>query len=161
MEKTMRRVFVLGMGAAVVLPLWAQKGDANKPRERTIYVAALEPKGGATVAQEPFPSASLPAGGGYQLRKPDATGRWEVSTYRWDPGTIVVNEGDIVTLEIIGIHGDDHPFTIEGYWISGLVRRGQITRVKFTAGKAGIFKIICRKHAPSMQADLVVLAAPK
>jgi len=31
--------------------------------------------------------------------------------------------------------------------------------VSFTADKAGIFKIICRKHAPTMQADLVVLAA--
>ena len=164
MMKTMRRALLLGLGglgAALVLPLRAQPGDAHKPRERTIYVAALEPKGGAMVAQEPFPSASLPQGGGYLLRKPDDKGRWEVSTYRWDPGTIVVNQGDIVTLEIIGINGDDHPFTIEGYWLSGVVRRGQITRLKFTASKAGIFKIICRKHAPSMQADLVVLAAPK
>lgn len=131
----------------------------SRPRQRTIYIAATEPKGGANVAQEPFPSASLPGGGGYHLRRPDANGRWEVSTYRWDPGTIVVNEGDSVTLEIIGINGDDHPFTIEGYWLSGVVRRGQLTRLSFVADKPGIFKIICRKHAPSMQADLVVLKA--
>lgn len=130
-----------------------------RPRQRTIYVAAIEPKGGANVAHEPFPSASLPGGGGYHLRAPDANGRWEVSTYRWDPGTIVVNEGDSVTLEIIGINGDDHPFTIEGYWLTGVVRRGQLTRLSFVADKPGIFKIICRKHAPAMQADLVVLKA--
>jgi heme/copper-type cytochrome/quinol oxidase subunit 2 len=137
----------------------AQGSTPQSPRQRTIYVAAVEPKGGVTIDKEPFPAAELPPGGGYLLRKPDEKGRWEVSTYRWDPGTIVVNQGDRVTLEIIGINGDDHPFTIEGYWVSGVVKRGQITRLTFTADKPGIFKIICRKHAPSMQADLVVLAA--
>ena len=127
------------------------------PRHRTIYVAAIEPKGGTHVDNEPFPEKPLPSGGGYHLKEPDAKGRWEVSTYRWDPGTIVVNQGDRVTLEIVGINGDEHPFTIEGYWISDVVRRGRITRVDFTADKSGIFKIICRKHAPAMQADLVVL----
>ena len=159
MMKSMRRRLCLGLGAVWAGPLWAQASSANKPRHRTIYVAALEPKGGAAAAQEPFPSASLPAGGGYMLRKPDDKGRWEVSTYRWDPGTIVVNQGDTVTLEIVGINGDEHPFTIEGYWLSGTVKRGQITRLTFVADKPGIFKIICRKHAPSMQADLVVLAS--
>jgi heme/copper-type cytochrome/quinol oxidase subunit 2 len=147
------------LGLALISIGSAQQKSTQGPRQRTIYVAALEPKGGASIDKEPFPSAALPSGGGYVLRKPDDKGRWEVSTYRWDPGTIVVNQGDTVTLEIIGINGDDHPFTIEGYWISGVVRRGQITRVTFTADKAGIFKIICRKHAPSMQADLVVLEA--
>jgi heme/copper-type cytochrome/quinol oxidase subunit 2 len=132
---------------------------SQPPRQRTIYIAAIEPKGGAHVDHEPFPEKPLPSGGGYSLKKPDDKGRWEVSTYRWDPGTIVVNQGDRVTLEIVGINGDEHPFTIEGYWISEVVRRGQITRVTFTADKAGIFKIICRKHAPAMQADLVVLEA--
>lgn len=135
----------------------AQPKASQAPKHRTIYIAAVEPKGGAQVEQEPFPATPLPSGGGYNLKKPDPKGRWEVSTYRWDPGTIVVNQGDKVTLEILGINGDEHPFTIEGYWISDVVRRGQITRVNFTADKAGIFKIICRKHAPAMQADLVVL----
>lgn len=156
-----RRGLLALLGAATAGPLGAQPRAESAPgaRRRTIYIAALEPKGGASVAQEPFPAASLPGGGGYLLRKPDDKGRWEVSTYRWDPGTIVVNQGDEVTLEIIGINGDDHPFTIEGYWLSGVVRRGHITRVNFVADKPGIFKVICRKHAPSMQADLVVLAA--
>ena len=143
----------LAIAAAAI----AQPKASQAPRHRTIYIAAIEPKGGANVEQEPFPATPLPSGGGYLLRKPDEKGRWEVSTYRWDPGTIVVNQGDKVTLEILGVNGDEHPFTIEGYWISDTVRRGQVTRVTFTADKAGIFKIICRKHAPAMQADLVVL----
>ena len=148
---------LLAAGIAYSAAGLAQGKAAQPPRHRTIYVAAIEPKGGAHVDQERFPEESLPSGGGYGLKKPDDKGRWEVSTYRWDPGTIVVNQGDKVTLEIVGINGDEHPFTIEGYWISDVVRRGRVTRVSFTADKAGIFKIICRKHAPAMQADLVVL----
>lgn len=156
----MRRRLCLALGAACAGPLWAQAEGANRPRQRTIYMAALEPKGGVTVAKEPFPTEALPEGGGYLLRKPDDKGRWEVSTYRWDPGTIVVNQGDTVTLEMVGINGAEHPFTIEGYWLTGNVKRGKVTRLTFVADKAGIFKIICRTHTPSMQADLVVLARP-
>jgi plastocyanin len=152
-------VLLLIVGAVLAAPAAAQDKGGRPSKHRTIYVAALEPKGGASVAQEPFPASPLPSGGGYVLKKPDDKGRWEVSTYRWDPGTIIVNQGDTVTLEIVGINGDEHPFTIEGYWITDTVRRGQITRVTFVADKAGIFKIICRKHAPSMQADLVVLGS--
>ncbi len=129
------------------------------PTERTIYMAAVEPKGGVTVDQEPFPSTALPDGDGYILKEPDQAGRWEVSTYHWYPGTIVVNQGDVVTLEIVGINGASHPFSIEGYNINNVVQRGHVTRVTFTADKAGIFRITCSTHLPSMQADLVVLAA--
>lgn len=147
----------LAASLVLAVPGWAQQPG---PKERTIYVAAVELKGGATVDHEAFPPADLPRGGGYVLKKPDDKGRWEVSTYRWDPGTLVVNQGDRVTLEIVGINGDEHPFTIEGYWISDVVRRGRVTRLSFVADKPGIFKIICRKHGPSMQADFVVLRAP-
>lgn len=131
---------------------------AVTPAKRTVYMAAVEPKGGTTVDKEPFPNIKLPAGGGYILTAPDKTGRWEVSTYRWAPGTVVVNQGDKVTLEIIGINGNAHPVRIKGYNVTGVVTRGHITRLTFTADKAGIFKIICDTHQPSMQADLVVLA---
>ena len=146
------------VGIAVLAACGGSSAPAAAPVERTIYMAAVEPKGGVTVDKEPFPSAALPEGGGYILKEPNADGRWEVETYRWDPGTIVVNQGDIVTLEIVGINGTEHPFTIEGYNLSGVVKRGQITRVTFTADKAGIFKLTCGVHLPTMRADLVVLA---
>lgn len=157
--KSALAIAITGAAFAVTAASAADAPRGQAPRQRTIYVAAVEPKGGAHVDHEPFPESGLPPGGGYALKKPDDKGRWEVSTYRWDPGTIVVNQGDRVTLEIVGINGDEHPFTIEGYWISDVVRRGRITRVTFLADKAGIFKVICRKHAPAMQADLVVLEA--
>ena len=153
-----KRLLILAAIAVVTLAACSGQTASVAPAERTIYMAAVEPKGGVTVDKEPFPSVALPEGGGYILKEPNADGRWEVETYRWDPGTIVVNQGDVVTLEILGINGKEHPFTIEGYNVSDVVKRGQITRVTFTADKAGIFKITCGVHSPSMQADLVVLS---
>jgi plastocyanin len=151
-------VTVAGVILMVIFGACARQNPASTGAERTIYMAAVEPKGGVTVDKEAFPGAALPDGAGYILKEPNQDGRWEVSTYRWDPGTIIVNQGDVVTLEMIGINGASHPFTIEGYNVSDVVQRGQVTRVTFTADKAGIFKIACPVHSPSMEASLVVLA---
>lgn len=155
-----KRILFLTMAGALVLAGCAGGSASVAPAERTIYMAAIEPKGSTTVDKEPFPAVTLPEGGGYGLAAPDADGKWTVETYRWDPGTIVVNQGDVVTLEIIGINGAEHPFTIEGYSVSDVVKRGQITRVTFTADKAGIFKVTCGVHLPTMQASLIVLPKP-
>jgi len=121
-------------------------------------MAAVEPKGGTNVSQEPFPNpALLPAGGGYVLKAPDSTGRWEVSTYQWQPGFIVVNQGERVTLEIIGINGTEHLSSLPPYVDTFTVKRGQLTKVTFTASRAGIFPIVCVNHQPSMTGYLVVL----
>ena len=135
----------------------AAAGAVAPPQERTIYMAAIEPKGGTTVDKEPFPAQSLPSGAGYGLKAPDETGRWQVETYRFDPGTVVVNEGDIVTLEIVGINGKEHPITLEGYGLSTVLKRGEVQRLTFLADKPGIFRVMCDTHKPSMEAALVVL----
>ncbi len=153
----LKRILFVTIASALVLAGCASQSASVAPAERTIYMAAIEPKGSTTVAKEPFPAVALPEGGGYGLIEPNADGAWTVETYRWDPSTIVVNQGDVVTLEIIGINGAEHPFTIEGYNLSDVVKRGQITRVTFIADKSGIFKIKCGVHLPTMQADLVVL----
>jgi len=155
-----KRLLLLAVIGAVVLAGCGGQSASVAPEERTIYMAAIEPKGSTTLDKEPFPAEALPEGGGYGLVAPDADGKWTVETYRWDPGTIVVNQGDVVTLEIIGINGEEHPFSVEGYNVGGTVKRGQLTRVTFTADKAGLFKIACGVHLPSMQADLVVLPNP-
>lgn len=127
--------------------------------KRTVTMVAVEPKGGATVDKEPFPTAALPEGKGYVLKQPDASGRWEVSTYRWEPSQIVVNQGDEVTLEILGVNGGAHPSTLEGYDINFTVKRGELTTVSFTADKAGVFRFRCGVHQPSMTGELIVLPA--
>ena len=120
-----------------------------------MYMSAVEYKGGTST--EPFPSATPPPGGGYLIKPPDATGRWETSTYRWEPGVVVANQGDEVELWIWGVNGSQHPSTIEGYVPQFTVTRGNLTVLKFTADKAGTFRITCHAHPPSMEALLKVL----
>ncbi len=138
----------------------ADSAPAVQAAKRTLYMAAVEPKGSTTVDKEPFPTTELPQGGGYGRKAPDQDGRWEVSTYRWSSGTLIVNQGDEVTLEIVGVNGKEHPTVIEGYDVAFKVQRGQVTRTTFTADKAGIFNIVCHAHRPSMTAQLVVLPRP-
>lgn len=133
-------------------------GDSPPPMTRTFYLEAVEPKGSTTVDKEPFPDVELPGGGGYGLKEPNAEGKWEVETYAWSQKQIIVNEGDTVTLEILGVNGALHEGSVEGYVDSFIVERGKLTSVNFVANKAGVFKIGCNTHQPSMTAELVVLA---
>lgn len=142
--------------ALLLLPLAAPAADAAK---RYIVVTAVEPKGGASVEREPFPATPLPEGGGYELKQPNDAGRWEVSVYVFDPRQIIVDEGDEVTLEFVGINGASHPITIAGYDKSFELKRGQSTPISFTADKPGTFPIVCAAHHPTMVAELIV--APK
>ena len=54
--------------------------------------------GSTLVAKEAFPAAKAPGGGGYILKAPK-DGKWETSTYRWEPGQVVVYQGDEVELQ--------------------------------------------------------------
>lgn len=149
-------VAAIAAGVALLVP---QSGSGQAVAERVVYMAAIEPKGGVTIDKEPFPAGELPKGGGYVKKAPDpATGRWEVSAYQWSPATVVVRQGDRVTLEIIGINGAKHTGHIDKYHPNEfVVKRGEITRVQFTADAPGLFKIHCKEHEPTMEGFLVVL----
>jgi plastocyanin len=69
----------------------------------------------------------------------------------------VVTEGEAVTLEVVGINGDEYSATIQDHVESFTVKRGHITRVRFTAGKPGVYPVMCAKHLPNMQGTLLVL----
>ena len=145
------RVLACLIGAGV----WISPASAEK---RFFTVLAVEPKGGATVEKEPFPTEPLPAGGGYVIAQPDEKNRrWEVSAYVWQPSQIIVNQGDEVTLEFVGINGAAHPTTITAFGQAFTVKRGQAHRVTFVAAKAGIFGITCSTHKPSMVGELIVM----
>jgi plastocyanin len=156
-----KRIVLLGLivvaTAIVIVGCTQQQSSAIPPTKRHITMTAVEPKGGVTVDKEVFPKDALPAGGGYLLKAPDKDGRWEVSAYRWDPNQVIVNQGDEVTLELLGINGAEHPSVIEGYNITFNVKRGQVSQVTFKADKAGVFKINCGAHQPSMVGELIVL----
>ncbi len=132
-------------------------GFSLDPATHTIYMAAVEPKGSATVDKEPFPDAPLPQGGGYALKEPGADGKWEVETYAWSPEQFVVIEGDTVNLEILGVNGTRHEASIEGYVDSFVVERGKLTSLSFVAETPGVFKIVCTTHKPSMTGEILVL----
>ena len=112
--RAIAKLTALGISVAIVL---AACGTASAPAaaKRTVYMSAVEYKGGANVTSEVFPPAAEPGtrelgplGDGYILKEPDATGRWEVESYRWDPGLVVAHEGERLTLEIVGINGARH-----------------------------------------------------
>ena len=126
--------------------------------KRFFTVLAVEPKGGTTVEKEPFPAGQLPPGGGYVLSQPDEkTRRWEVSAYVWQPTQIIVNQGDEVTLEFVGINGAIHPTTIAALGQAFTLKRGEAHRVTFIADKVGSFGVVCSTHRPSMIGEVVVL----
>lgn len=130
---------------------------AQMPDKRFFTVAAVEPRGGVNVNQEPFPSEPLPSGGGFVIRPPDQTGRWEISAYVWMPSQFVVNQGDEVTLEFVGINGAAHPTEIKGFGKVFTLKRGHVMRIDFKAEKPGVYPVICSTHQPSMRAEIVVL----
>jgi len=148
-----RAALALVLGALVLAPA----SDALAAK-RHFVVTAIEPKGGANVEKEAFPAAPLPEGGGYVLKKPDDTGRWEVAVYVFDPRQIFVDEGDEVTLEFVGINGASHPITIEAYGQTFELKRGQVNKVTFVADKPGRHSIICSAHLPTMVSELIVAA---
>lgn len=146
-------VFTLALGALAMIG----GPDEARAEKRFFTIGAIEPKGGAQAEREPFPTAQPPAGGGYVLRAPDQAGRWEMSAYVWSPAQIIVNEGDEVTLEFVGVNGSSHPTEIKGLGKSFNLKRGEVTRVTFAADKAGVFPIECATHKPSMRGEIVVL----
>ncbi len=150
-------LMVTGAIVALALAVAGAGAISAQTAGRVIYMAAVEMKGGTQREKEPYPEASLPPGAGYVKTPPNPAGRWEVSAYQWSPGTIVVQQGETVTLEIVGINGDVHPSTIPGVVDSFTVKRGEITRITVTVTKPGLYPIICTKHGPSMQGTLVVL----
>ena len=154
-----RRSLVMTIGVACVGSIAMTLSTGASAEQRTFTIAAFEAKGGVTVDKEPFPASPLPPGEGYTLKKPDATGRWEVSAYVWLPNQITVNQGDDVTLDFVGINGAAHPVTIQGYAKPFVVTRGATTKITFKADKAGVFKIDCGLHMPTMTGELIVLPA--
>ncbi len=153
------RTLLLGIAAMAFFAMaCAASLKAPDPQTRVIYMSAVEWKGTTNVAKEPFPADEvLPVGGGYKLVAPNENGDWQAQTYRWEPGTIVVYEGDTVTLKIFGVNGDKHPTVIEDYGVTFEVTRGRLTTVEFKADKTGIFRFVCQAHLPSMTGEIVVL----
>ncbi len=162
-----RRLLLIAVLAVLVTVV---AGVAQAPAgqaRRTIYMSAVEYKGGADVADEVYPPAAVegtrklaPLGGGYELEEPDETGRWEVESYRFEPGFAAATLGERVTLEIVGINGARHEIELvspSGKTTSFVVTRGRMTRVPFQAEELGIWHLVCLTHPPAMTSEILVI----
>ncbi len=81
-------------------------------------------------------------------------------TKLWLPGTLVVKKGSKVKIKLVNnVPGDpaQHGFAIPAYNVAEIVNRGEPRQVEFTAGKEGVFPIICQLHPAHVGGELVVV----
>jgi plastocyanin len=141
----------------------ALRPQAVEPvKDRLIWMDAVEYKG-ATDTAKLAPPSDLSAN---PMARGDAFGfkwvqdpqkRWEVSAYAFTPSTVVVNQGDRVTLRIFGVNGDLHRIYVEGYAQNVVeLNRGRSVDISFTADESGLFQIVCSNHEPAMRGWLAV-----
>lgn len=69
----------------------------------------------------------------------------------------MVYEGEQVTLDILGVNGDVHDVSVNGYIEQFELHRGELRTVTFTADRAGTIDFICSIHPPTMQGQIMVL----
>lgn len=70
----------------------------------------------------------------------------EVEVYRWNPGTLVVQEGDQVNLILHGLNGKEHHYSLKEFGIQGTLKKGEQAKVRFTADRPGTYKLLCHNH---------------
>jgi len=129
------------------------------PRERIIWMEAVEYKG-ATEVQKLAPPTRDPedVGPAFEFKWVEPNKKWQVSAYAFTPSTVVVNQGDKVTLRIFGVNGNLHKVYVERYSPNIVeLNRGRFIDITFTADKAGLFQIVCTNHEPAMRGWLIVL----
>jgi len=153
-------VAAVSVGAALVMTAGGEAKATVKVRQ--IYMSAVEWKGSASVAKEPYPTSVLPSGGGYEKFAPgseemggDQT-KWAVETYRFDTALVAACVGERVVLNIFGVNAAHHDINIPDFGKSFRVKRGVLSRVAFTVKKPGLYPIVCITHQPSHRADLLV-----
>ncbi len=169
----MRKRIISFILIAVVLLLGAtacaqSASPAIAPGERTYYVTGVEYKGSTSTKDlEAPPADPAKISKGYSYKKPgdadksDAT-KWEVSTYRFEPGVMLAFVGDKVSLVIFLVNGDKHHVWVEGPDGKEVVKsvemlRGREYKVSFTADKPGEYKLICDQHSTNMTAFIWAL----
>lgn len=128
----MKKWIVLGGGVVVALvtltlgPAWAA--------ERTFLVLTGEWSWAAKPGEAPVVDRGQP-----DVKKMDR--------YTFDPGFLVVDKGDRVTLKIHDLKGDKHIIEIPAFGVKETqILRGEEKTISFVADKAGVFEIKCTNH---------------
>ncbi|HWP60227.1 MAG TPA: cupredoxin domain-containing protein [Candidatus Acidoferrales bacterium] len=166
----------LRIGGLVALILWSAVfllvgeglGQTAGPTTHTIFMTALEIKGGTTTEKLAPPTVNpKDLSKGYEFKAPGEADkadpkRWEVSSYRFDPSFVTVRQGDRVNLTVFVVNGDEHESWItdpDGREIvpKRIWNRGREYQVSFVADKVGSYQLTCSSHAPTMAATFLVL----
>lgn len=163
---------VVATGAAIVVAsalAFSGKGDAKvAAKTRTLYVSAVEWKGSASVAKEPYPGP-VPSGGGYESCAPGSqecdlkgdTSKWAVETYRFDTAVVMAYAGERVVIKAFGVNSAEHPIAVPSLKKNFLIKRGVVTTADLgVVKKPGIYNMFCTLHRPAHQMDLVVMPKP-
>jgi plastocyanin len=157
-----------GMVLLGLIPLSGQGYGQTGTFTHTIFMAALEVKGG-TSADKLVPPAINPKdlSKGYEFKAPGEADkrdpkRWEVSSYIFSPSFVTVRQGDRVDLTIFVVNGDAHESWItdpDGRKVltNTTFNRGREYKVSFAAEKVGAYQLTCSEHAPTMAATFLVL----
>ena len=87
---------------------------------------------------------------------------WQVASYVWTPGAMVVSQGDAVDLTAFVVNGDNHHNRLvatDGTQVGDAIdmNRGREYTISFTADQTGVYRLVCDTHGPSMTADILVL----
>jgi heme/copper-type cytochrome/quinol oxidase subunit 2 len=80
--------------------------------------------------------------------------RVEASRFAYTPGTIRVNPGDLVTVELAAmdvVHG----LAIDGYEVSMTADPGKTERLTFTADRAGLYRMRCTASCGEMHPFMI------
>lgn len=151
------------LGVLSVCLLSATAVSADDVREFYITTVHVDGRanlhGDANHKPEPFPTAKLPAGRGLVLTPPNEKGAWKMRAFTFEPSQITVHEGDHVRLHFVGAQGMRHHIRVDGQGVNSDIdlKRGYVQTVDIPSAKAGIIKIICDDHQPSMNAQLFIL----
>ncbi|MEE9201856.1 MAG: hypothetical protein V3U31_01515 [Dehalococcoidia bacterium] len=89
---------------------------------------------------------------------------WRVATYVWTPGSMTVYQGDKVSMTFFIINGNKHSTWVESpggaeVMTETEMNRGREYNLSFTASEAGVYRLICNEHEPTMTA--YILAIPR
>ena len=161
-------VILASLGLALVTVSSSEAQPNAKVVTRTLYVSAVEWKGSADVAKEPYPGP-VPGGGGYESCAPGSDGcdlkgnkdKWAVETYRFDTAAVFAYAGERVVIKAFGVNSAIHPIVIPSLKKSFTIKRGVLTTANLgVIKKPGIYTVICTLHRPSHQMDLVVMPKP-
>lgn len=164
-------IITLAAALAIVAGACGQGGQAAIPAgDRTYFLTGLEYKGSTSTKDLAAPDNDpSKLSDGYRYKKPgdadksDAT-KWEVSTYRWEPGVLIGTVGDKINLVSFIVNGDKHNVWVEGpdgKEVVGkvLMNRGREYKTTVTLAQPGIYRVVCEEHDPTMTAYIWALPA--